>query len=309
MSLLSRPVDTALRIYLWAETWFLHPELRTDERRLRETRLLVFMMTIIGGVRIFMLLYMWLITGDERYWENALQLQLLSLTGIILPFTPSYHLAAVTLLTVGHLRYTYAICLIDTPLLSELCASLCIPIVSYYLAGFRWALASSIYCSTTWLYYIWNGGEFSITDSFEPVWFHALSVVWATLGAASIAVVQGLSQRHYLRRLNERIERQAALVSRLEENDTLLKQFLAVLSHEVRNPLSVMLGRASLMELTLRRSSKVKRTIQYIEQRMTLLNTLMTQVKEQKSSVTGLMSLESEPRSIENVLSTMQDLL
>ena len=252
---------------------------------------------------------MWVITGDERYWENAMQLHLLSLTGIILPFTPSYRTAAVALLTAGHLRYAYAICVVETPLLSELCATLCIPIISYYLAGFRWALASSIFCSLTWSYFLWGGGEFSIEDSFEPVWFHALSVVWATLGAASIAVVQGLSQQHYLRRLNERIERQAALVSQLEENDTMLKQFLAVLSHEVRNPLSVMLGRASLMELTSYRSSKVKQTIQYIEQRMALLNALMTQVKEQKSSVIGLMSLDSEPRTIEQVLATLQRLL
>ena len=108
MSVLSRLLKTALRIYLWAETWFLHPELRTDERRLRETRLLVFMMTIIGGVRILMLMYMWVITGDERYWENAIQLHLLSLTGIILPFTPSYRSAAVALLTAGHLQYQAA---------------------------------------------------------------------------------------------------------------------------------------------------------------------------------------------------------
>ena len=309
MSLLSRPLSAALRIYLWAETWFLHPELRTDERRLRETRSLVFMMTIIGGVRILMLIYMWVITGDERYWENAIQLHLLSLTGIILPFTPSYRSAALALLTVGHLRYAYAICVVETPLLSELCATLCIPIISYYLAGFGWALASSIFCSLTWIYFLWNGGEFSIEGSFEPVWFHALSVVWAILGAASIAVVQGLSQQHYLRRLNERIEKQVALVSQLEENDTMLKQFLAVLSHEVRNPLSVMLGRASLMELTSYRSSKVKQTIQYIEQRMALLNTLMMQVKEQKSSVTGLRSLDSEPRTVEQVLATLQQLL
>lgn len=306
---LSLLISTVLDLYFWCEKRLLHPGIRATEGSLREARMLVFILMIIGGIRIIMLLCMWLSTGDDRYLDNALQLQYLSFSALLLPFTPSYQLAAVSLLCVGHLRYAYAICLVDSPLLSELFASLCIPIVSYYLAGFRWSIASALFCSVIWIIYVWNGGELNIKNSFEPALFHTLSILWATLGAASIAVVQRLSYQQYQSRLQERLQYQEAVVQRLEENDTTLKQYLAVLSHEVRNPLSVMLGRLSLLSRTGHRRRQLARAMQQVEQVINLLNTVMSGVRRQDLSGEGIHLLEQDCRTIGATVQSVKSLL
>ncbi|MEC8381236.1 MAG: hypothetical protein VXZ96_12985 [Myxococcota bacterium] len=230
----------------WIEVHCVHPEIIANREMRAYNRLLFYMCLGVGGTRIVMLLVMWGLTGDERYAWNALQLHILTYAGVILKFTPSIYRSALGLLVLGHLRYYYAFCLVDDPLVSEALSALCIPIVAYYLAGRRAAVYSTIFVAVTLTVFLNQGNSFDLTHSFEPFYFDLISVVWAIVGAGFVASTYQHQRSKYHLELQRQVEEMQYL---LEQNHRLMQtkqHFIAVSSHEIRNPLSVVLGRLEL---------------------------------------------------------------
>lgn len=261
----------------WLEKHCVHPEIIANRETRAYNRLLFYMCLGIGGTRILMLLVMWGLTSDERYAWNALQLHLLTYAGVILKFYPSIYKSAIGLLVIGHLRYYYAFCIVEDPLVSEALSALCIPIVAYYLAGRQAAVWSTLFVAGVLTVFLGQGNTVDLTQSFEPYYFDLISVVWAIVGAGFVASTYQHQRAKYHTELQRQIEETKSL---LEQNQRLIQtkqHFIAVSSHEIRNPLSVVLGRLELQHSRESWLNDLERSL-YTTQHE--LNTIMSKIKQ-----------------------------
>ena len=265
------------RVTCWLEYYCVHPDIIADPEKRGYNRLLFLMCLGIGGTRILMLLVMWGLTSDDRYAWNALQLHLLTYCGIILKFYPSIYKSALGLLCVGHLRYYYAFCVVDEPLISEALSALCIPIVSYYLAGRQAALYSTLFIGGTLTVFLNQGHSFDLSQSFEPYYFDLISVVWAIIGAGFVAGTYQNQRAKYHSTLLAKAQDMEALLQKNQQLMQTKQHFIAVSSHEIRNPLAVVLGR---LELQAHREPWFDDLEHSLHGSQKALNTIMAEIKQ-----------------------------
>lgn len=241
--MITRKFEQIFHLY---ESFCIHPEIIANPVMRAYNRLLIFMCLGLGGTRILMLLVMWGLTLDERYAYNALQLHLLTYCAVILKIYPSIFRCARWLLVIGHLRYLYAFCVVEDPLVSEALSALCIPIVSYYLGGRKAAIYSTFFIASTLSVFLFQQHTFLLSQSFEPYHFDVISIVWAIVGAGFVAGTYQHQRTKYHTRLLKQVEETNGLLEQMQQLTKTKQHFVAMSSHEIRNPLSVVLGRLEL---------------------------------------------------------------
>ncbi|MDQ9169414.1 ATP-binding protein [Oxalobacteraceae bacterium R-40] len=89
---------------------------------------------------------------------------------------------------------------------------------------------------------------------------------------------------------------------RLKENDRRKDEFLAMLAHELRNPLAPISAAAQLLQIVSTDEKRVKQTCEVIERQVDHMTSLVDDLLDVSRVTGGLIKIETKPQDIRNVV-------
>ena len=235
------------------EHWALHPGLYEDASETRKARLMLACSVIAGPPCMAIIIFGYLTATQDAMSHLAVGVGhfLVCSTWLSLRYFPTTKIPTTIIAVITNIHMMSAVFFSGG---SDSAVLLAVPLATVFLGllGGRWhSLATGLFMSfgVIAIFAMGDAGlVFGAGLSTEDVYLGTL--VWSIMTGTLIAVYTHIQTDHLLKQASDEVERRRAAQEEAERANRAKGLFMAYLSHEIRNPLAVIMGSADMMRLT-----------------------------------------------------------
>ena len=242
-----------IRMWNLLERWALHPNLYGDPVETRKARLMLACCVLAGPPCMALIIYGYLTASGDAYAHLAVGVGhfLVCSTWLLLRFFPTTAIPTAVVTVITNIHMVSAVFFSGGP---DSAVLLAVPLSTVFLGllGGRWhSLATGIFMSVgvCLIFVVSDSGiVFGQGLPTDDVFLGVL--VWSIMTGTLMAVYTQLQTDQLLKQASEEVMRRRAAQEEAERANRAKGLFMAYLSHEIRNPLAVIMGSADMMSLT-----------------------------------------------------------